>query len=158
MRQEEVEDQKNQDTVLNTTNNNTNTTKQTTARKMLRPAIKKVYSRTQPRAVAAEEVLPLMMVVEHALTELEVHSIEVLAECLTTVGYTKNFSFQQRSFLDTDHGGGNEVTFLAGFLQLLLPGVAYQVKRLAHFVWSTAQWGARGPTSPTTTTTTTNSP
>jgi len=36
--------------------------------------------------------------------------------------------------------GGNDVTFLAGFLQLYAPGVSSQIYTLAHMVWSSANW------------------
>jgi len=36
--------------------------------------------------------------------------------------------------------GGNEVTFLAPFLQLFTPGVAQRVATLAHFAWAEAEW------------------
>ena len=31
--------------------------------------------------------------------------------------------------------------YLAGFLQLLLPGVAAQLRRVLHMVWKEARWG-----------------
>ena len=49
-------------------------------------------------------------------------------------------SFERRGFEYTNEGGGNDVTYLAGFLQLLAPGVAHQIQRIALLVWETDGW------------------
>ena len=118
--------------------------------RMLRPTISKVYSREEEdddqdenddendgTTTSSSSSLPIMVVVENALNEMEVRAVEILADCLRTTGQLHEFTFEHRGF----ETGGNEVTFLAGFLQLLLPGVAYQIHHLAHRVWSATHWG-----------------
>ena len=97
--------------------------------KMLRPKIKKVYKRKR-------DGLPIMSEVEYALNEIEAQSVIALSKCLKQS--VKEYTFENRSF---DSGGGNDVVFMAGFLQLLLPGVANQVKQVAYIVWNETKWG-----------------
>jgi len=79
----------------------------------------------------------VMAVVENALGEEEAEVVKALATC------TKKFipeNFERREFDNTDLGGGNDVTFMAGFLQLLAPGVTRQVQKVGQVVWNKAGW------------------
>lgn len=81
--------------------------------------------------------LPVMKVVNNAFTEEEAEAVIRLSECL------REFvpdAFEHRNFNYTYEGGGNDVTYLAGWLQLLVPGVAIQIKRIAQFAWTEAGW------------------
>lgn len=106
-------------------NNNNNTVL------MPRPIITRLYKREADR-------LPVMAVVEHALSEEEAQSVIRLTGCLRR--HVPDL-FEERKFENTAKGSGNDVTFLAGFLQLLTPGVAIQIKNVAHLVWKEAKWG-----------------
>lgn len=119
--------------------------------RMIRPTISKVYSREEEdddqdekedetdgtTTSSSSSSLPIMVLVENALNEMEVRAVEIVADCLRTTGQLHDFTFEHRGF----ETGGNEVTFLAGFLQLLVPGVAYQIHHLAYRVWSSTHWG-----------------
>jgi len=96
--------------------------------KMLRPQITKVYKRNSDQ-------LSVASIVEHSLNDMEAHSFTALSTCLRQ--QVPEYQFLRREF---SHGGGNDVTHTSGFLHLLLPGVASQVKRITHLVWQQSQW------------------
>jgi hypothetical protein len=96
---------------------------------MKRPRVSKLHRRRDGRVV--------MAVVENALSEEEADAVLALAQCERQL---VPYSFERRGFEQTEEGGGNDVTYMAGFLQLLAPGVAYRILRTAHLVWNAAGW------------------
>ncbi|KAL9188951.1 hypothetical protein ACHAXT_011441 [Thalassiosira profunda] len=94
------------------------------------PAISKLHRRL--------DGLPVMGIVSNALNEEEARSVHALSICLQTHAPTL---FERRRFEQTYEGGGNDVTFMAGFLQIFAPGVAIQLRRVLHLVWKEAGWG-----------------
>jgi hypothetical protein len=76
----------------------------------------------------------MMAVVEDALTEEEAEAVMALSHCEKRLVPAV---FEKRRFVD---GGGNDCLYLTGFLQLLVPGVAYRILRTAQMVWQTAGW------------------
>ena len=102
----------------------------TTPSKMKQPSLAKLYRR--------RDGLPIMAIVQDALSEEEAEAVPALARCLPE--FFKE-SFRHRDFSYTKEGGGNDVTFLTGFLQILAPGVAHSVQTAAKLVWEEAQWG-----------------
>ena len=108
----------------------TKTRPTTTTSKMKRPSLAKLYRR--------RDGLPIMGIVQDALSEEEAGAVLGLARCLP---HYFPESFRHRDFAYTEEGGGNDVTFLTGFLQILAPGVAHSVQTAAKLVWEKAQWG-----------------
>lgn len=94
------------------------------------PAISKLHRRL--------DGLPVMGIVSNALNEEEARSVHALSFCLKTHAPAL---FERRKFEQTYEGGGNDVTFMAGFLQVFVPGVAIQLRRVLHLVWKEAGWG-----------------
>jgi len=79
----------------------------------------------------------VMAVVENALSQEEADAVLALAHCIRSHNPRL---FQHRAFEHTEEGGGNDTTFLAGFLQILAPGVAHRIQKTAQLVWSTVGW------------------
>lgn len=81
--------------------------------------------------------LVVMAIVEDALCEEEAETVLALTECAK-----KHLpgAFEHRTFDNTDEGGGNDTTFLAGYLQILAPGVAARTFLNAQLVWETVGW------------------
>jgi len=96
---------------------------------MNKPKISKLHRRRDGLAV--------MAVVENALVEEEAEAVLALAHCLKKA---LPASFERRRFEFTEEGGGNDVTYLAGFLQLMAPGVAHRIQATAKLVWEAAGW------------------
>lgn len=102
------------------------------------PQITGLYPLSREKAV--------MATVEYALTEVEAALVQDLSACVRKFHPDM---FEERVFEyavgDGDDPnadqGGNDVTFLAGFLQVFAPGVAAQLHKIAHLVWETAGWG-----------------
>ena len=99
---------------------------------MKKPFLSKLHRRSNG--------LPVMAIVEDALAENEAEAVLALATCLQ-----KEIpdTFEKRIFEYThegSEGGGNDVTYMAGFLQLLLPGVAHSIQQTAKLVWLEAGW------------------
>jgi hypothetical protein len=92
-----------------------------------------------------DDGLPVMIIVENAITELEAQYVISLSKCLNSPTNLKEYVFEQRIFEETikqtDDYSGNDVTFLAGFLQILLPGIANQIHQIAFLVWNETKWG-----------------
>jgi len=83
-----------------------------------------------------DDLVP-MAIVGSALCEEEAETILALTECAK-----KHIPdvFEHRKFEHTDEGGGNDTTFVAGFLQILAPGVAARTYLNAQLVWETVGW------------------
>jgi len=87
--------------------------------------------------------LVVMAIVENALNEHEADAVQALAECNRRYA---PMTFETRDF--SNSGGGNDVTYLAGFLQMVVPGVAYSVLKTAKTVWEAAGWSKDERTFP----------
>jgi len=81
--------------------------------------------------------LVMMAVVRNALCEEEAAAVEALTACL--MEHVPD-AFDHRDFYHTDEGGGNDTTFLAGYLQMLAPGVAARTHGNAQLVWENVGW------------------
>ena len=100
---------------------------------MKKPRIAKLYRR--------KDGLPVMAIVEEALSIEEAEAVLALTPCVKQYAPS---TFEHRDFYHTDYGGGNDCTYLAGFLQILAPGVAHSVHRSARMVWDAAGWASDG--------------
>jgi hypothetical protein len=89
-------------------------------------------------------LLPIMIIVENSINEIEAQYVISLSKCLRSHPPLQEYIFEARKFEGTSRDdSGNDVTFLAGFLQILLPGIAYQIHQIAYLVWNETRWGDR---------------
>jgi len=121
----------------NTANNNTNKNYSadiSTTGTMKKARVSELYHRDRDQ-------MAVMGIVENALTENEAEAVLALATCARL---HIPLLFEARDFQSDDSGvdeeGGNDVTFLAGFMQLLAPGVASSIQKAAGLVWKEAEW------------------
>jgi hypothetical protein len=86
---------------------------------------------------------PVAVIVKNAFHSSEGMALEDLKRCIQK--HHGRSLVEHRPFAygvdGQEHKGGNDCTFLGGFLQFFAPGVAAQVKRVGHLAWETAQWG-----------------
>jgi hypothetical protein len=86
---------------------------------------------------------PVAVIVKNAFHSSEGMALEDLKRCIQK--HHGRSLLEHRPFAygvdGQEHKGGNDCTFLGGFLQFFAPGVAAQVKRVGHLAWETAQWG-----------------
>lgn len=100
---------------------------QRTMDRVKKPSVTHMYRRSNG--------LVVMAIVENALNEHEADAVLALAECNRRYAPA---TFEHREFSNSE--GGNDVTYLAGFLQMVAPGVAYSVLKTAKTVWEAAGW------------------
>jgi len=85
--------------------------------------------------------MTVMGIVENALTENEAEAVVALATCarlhIPLLFEARGFGLEDN---DLQESGGNDVTYLAGFMQLLAPGVASSIQKAAGLVWKEAKW------------------
>jgi hypothetical protein len=81
-----------------------------------------------------------MAVVTSAITASNAATIQNLAACVR-----EEFpeQFEHRKF--EQGGGGNNVVFVAGFIQEFAPSVAMRIVQVAHLVWKSAGWSSPDP-------------
>jgi len=86
---------------------------------------------------------PVAVIVENAFNKQEAATLEDLKRCIHK--YHKRSLLEHRPFAygidGQEYKGGNDCTFLGGFLQTFAPGVAAQVKYVGHLAWKAAKWG-----------------
>ncbi|OEU11209.1 hypothetical protein FRACYDRAFT_246322 [Fragilariopsis cylindrus CCMP1102] len=122
--------------------------------RMVRPSIKKIHRRKNDNNDGDNEnkigdkdndgLLPIMIIVEDSINEIEAQYVISLSKCLRSHPPLQEYIFEARKFEGTSRDdSGNDVTFLAGFLQILLPGIANQIHQIAYLVWNETKWGDR---------------
>lgn len=84
---------------------------------------------------------PVVAVVANAFTEEEVATVKDLTSCMQR--YHKDNLFEEQQFTNADGDGGNNCTYLGGFLQLFAPGVARQMYHVGFLGWRAAGWGRK---------------
>lgn len=81
---------------------------------------------------------PILVVIDNVVTEHESEALHDLARCVQLLDSDQ---FENREFTRTDYKGGNDVVYLAGFLQLLAPSISTRISDLARTAWDAASWG-----------------
>lgn len=105
-------------------------------------AIETLYRNNNRNTVVAVEITT-------ALSEEEATQIKTLAETIRQESQLGKSQFEHRSF-GTDKGG-NDCTYLAPLLQLLLPQTAAKVVSIAQLAWEEADWGVETENLPSPT-------
>jgi len=100
-----------------------------------------------------------LVMVENVLTEQEAFAVEFLASCIHEILPMEMPFFEERPFGDEeevaqgngvyDVSGGNYCTFIAGFVQMYLPGVASSIYRAVETAYDVVKWEDKGYTHPT---------
>jgi len=84
---------------------------------------------------------PTLAVVDFALSDEEAATFQDLRDC---VKHNHPRQFVRRSFAgpgdDFEQEGGNDATFVGGFVQLFAPGVAAKLCETARVAWKKSEW------------------
>lgn len=89
---------------------------------------------------------PVAVIVKNAISEEEAATLLDIKDCI--IKYHKPTQWEHRPFQNNDggHKGGNDCTFMGGFLQKWAPGVAAQIKNAGVVAWAAGKWGDKEDT------------
>lgn len=102
-----------------------------TTTQALSPTLKKLHRNSKDKVVAVE--------ITAALSELQAARIQSMSLSIGNHDLFSSTQFEHRSF--GENKGGNDCTYLAPLLQLLMPEIAEKVVSIAQLAWTEADWG-----------------